>query len=165
MTPSPRDSFALAARMLLLAVLVGLLGACAGGGPKKRIFPPNASVQELRVLADGRWELQLRVQNFSTVAMRFDRIDAELEIDGVSAAPIAHAIADTIPANSAEIIRIELQASDGAVQAVRSALETRRGLGYRLSGTLTTSEPGNRQDRFEFDSALTPMPGLEGVLR
>ncbi|MBE5315775.1 MAG: LEA type 2 family protein [Xanthomonadales bacterium] len=165
MNPSPRDAFALAARMLLLVALASLLGACAGGGPKKRIFPPSASVQELRVLEDGRWELQLRLQNFSTVAMRFDRIDAELEIDGVSAAPIAHVIADTIPANSAEIIRIELQASEAAAQAVRSALETRRGLGYRLTGTLTTSEPGNRQDRFEFDSALTPMPGLDGVLR
>jgi len=165
MLPYPRDAFALAARWMLLALLVGLIGACASSGPKKRIFPPSASVQELRVLADGRWELQLRVQNFSTVAMRFDRIEAELLVGGDAAARIDQAIADTIPANSAEIVRIELQAAGSAAEAVRNALDNRRGVGYRLEGHLTTSEPGNRRDRFEFDSALTPMPGLEGVLR
>ncbi|SDD80344.1 hypothetical protein [Aquimonas voraii] len=165
MLPSPRDAFALAARWMLLAVLAGLVGACASGGPKKRIFPPSASVQELRVLADGRWELQLRVQNFSTVATRFDRVEAELVLGGEPAARIDEVIDDTFPASSAEVIRIELQASASAAEAVRSALDSRRGLGYRLEGHLTTSEPGNRRDRFEFDSALTPMPGLEGVLR
>lgn len=165
MLPSPRDAFALAARWMLLALLAGVVVACASSGPKKRIFPPSASVQELRVLADGRWELQLRVQNFSTVAMRFDRIEAEFFVGGETAARIDQTIADTIPASSAEVIRIELQASQSAAEAVRSALGNRRGLGYRLDGHLTTSDPGNRRDRFEFDSALTPMPGLEGVLR
>lgn len=149
---------------LLVAILAGLLGACASG-PKKRIFPPSASVQELRVLDDGRWELDLRVQNFSTVAMRFEQLRAELSVAGEPAAAIDHAVADSVPPNSAEVVRITLTPSASAATAVRDALQSRRGLGYRLAGTLSTSEPGTRQDRFEFDSALTPMPGLEGVLR
>ena len=99
------------------------------------------------MLADGRWELQLRVQNFSTVAMRFDRIEAELLVGGDAAARIDQAIADTIPANSAEIVRIELQAAGSAAEAVRNALDNRRGVGYRLEGHLTTSEPGNRRGK------------------
>ncbi len=150
--------------MLLLALLVGLLGACASG-PKKRIFPPSASVQELRALADGRWEVDLRLQNFSTVAMRFERLQAEFTLAGHPAASIDHVVADSVPPNSAEVVRIVLQPSAEAADAVRSALQTRRGVGYRLQGTLATSEPGTREDRFEFDSALTPMPGLDGVLR
>lgn len=163
-TPLQEHRHAHLLQWLLVAILAGLLGACASG-PKKRIFPPNASVQELRVLANGRWELDLRVQNFSTVAMRFEQLRAELSVAGEPAASIDHTVADSVPPNSAEVVRITLTPSTGAADAVRSALQTRRGLGYRLAGTLTTSEPGTRQDRFEFDSALTPMPGLEGVLR
>lgn len=169
MSPTPQKSLReqgvpKALQLLLLVVLIGVLGACASG-PKKRIFPPNASVQELRVLADGRWELDLRVQNFSTVAMRFERVRAEFSVTGHAAATLDHLIADSVPPNSAEVVRIELQPSAAAAHAVRNALESRRGVGYRLVGTLSTSEPGNRQDSFEFDSALTPMPGLDGVLR
>lgn len=149
---------------VLLILFIGLLGACASG-PKKRIFPPSASVQELRVLTDGRWELDLRVQNFSTVAMRFELLRADFSVAGHAAATLEHRIADSVPPNSAEIVRIELEPGESAAEAVRAALESRRGVGYRLAGTLSTSEPGNRQDRFEFDSALTPMPGLDGVLR
>lgn len=163
-TPNRSSALRLALNAMLLALLAVLLGACASG-PKKRIFPPSASVQELRALADGRWEVDLRVQNFSTVAMRFERLQAEFTLAGHPAASIDHAIADSVPANSAEVVRIVLQPSAEAADAVRSALQTRRGVGYRLEGTLATSEPGTREDRFEFDSALTPMPGLDGVLR
>lgn len=162
--PCRAASVGLSARTLLLLLLAVLLSACASG-PKKRIFPPNASVQELRVLDDGRWALDMRVQNFSTVAMRFERIDAELRVGGHTAARIDHTIADSIPPNSAEVVRVEFQPEPAAAESVRAALESRRGVGYRLTGTLSTSEPGKRQDRFEFDSALTPMPGLDGVLR
>ena len=52
-------------RVALLALIALLLAACASG-PVKRVFPPEARVQEIR-LQDGRATVQLRVQSFSTV--------------------------------------------------------------------------------------------------
>lgn len=162
--PNRAATLRTALSLILMALLAGLLVACSSA-PKKRIFPPSVSVQELRVLADGRWEADLRVQNFSTVAMRFERLQADFTLAGHAVASIDHVVADSVPPNSAEIVRIVLQPGAEAAEAVRSALQTRRGLGYRLKGSLASSEPGTREDRFEFDSALTPMPGLDGVLR
>lgn len=156
---------AILARLLCGLALLSLLAACGTGGPRKRIFPPSASIQELRVLDDGRWQIDLRVQNFSTVPMRFERVRAELNVADEPAASIDHGIADSIPPNSAEVVRVELSPSAVAAAAVQSALESRRGIGYRLDGQLSTSEPKTRDDRFEFSGALTPMPGLDGVLR
>src|SRR5690606_26124638 len=59
---------------LLLCAL--LLTACSGGGVRKRVFPPSASVQEVVVEADGRWRLALRLQNFSNVPHRFTGFSA-----------------------------------------------------------------------------------------
>lgn len=151
-------------RRLSALLLIALLAGCAGG-PPKRVFPPTASVQELRREADGSWSLQLRLQNFSTVAMRFERISAEIELDGQPAGRIDAAIAQSVPPGSAEILRLPFVPGPGATQALESALGSRRGLGYRLHGRLSTSEPGRRDDAFDFSSALTPMPGLPGVLR
>jgi hypothetical protein len=149
---------------LLTLLLLALLSACASG-PPKRVFPPSASVQELRRESDGGWMLELRLQNFSTVAMRFERISAELELDGQSAGRVEVAIAQSVPPGSAEVLSLAFTPSAAAAEALNGALGTRRGLGYRLHGLLTSSEPGRREDPFDFSSALTPMPGLDGVLR
>ena len=47
-------------KILALLLLVALLAACAGG-PPKRIFPPQASLQELRVQPDGQWAASIRI--------------------------------------------------------------------------------------------------------
>lgn len=158
------DQSAAALRLLVFTCIALLLAACSSG-PVKRVFPPNASVQELRLQADGRWELQLRIQNFSTVAMRFERLELDIELGGQAAGRIETTVADTVPPSSTESIVLQLTPSAEAAAALRSALETRRGVGYRISGSLASSEPKNRVDSFEFSSALTPMPGLDGVLR
>jgi hypothetical protein len=160
-----RSSHRSAVLRVLLLILVALLLAACSSGPVKRVFPPNASVQELRLQADGRWELQLRIQNFSTVAMRFERLELDIELGGHAAGRIETTVADTVPPGSAENIVLQLMPSIEAAEALLSALETRRGVGYRISGSLGSSEPKNRNDSFEFSSALTPMPGLDGVLR
>jgi hypothetical protein len=145
-------------------LLLVLLAGCASG-PPKRIFPPNASVQELRRGAAGDWTLELRLQNFSTVSMRFDRLAADFEIEGQLAARIETPIGLEVPPNTAEVLTLPLRPSASASQALERALQTRRGLGYRLHGRLSSSEPNRRDDAFDHSSALTPMPGLDGVLR
>src|SRR3546814_20900433 len=64
---------------LLLTAL--LLGACSTG-PVRRVSEPSASIQQLSVRADGSWSLDLRLNNFSSVPMRFDAIDLAMTPEG-----------------------------------------------------------------------------------
>lgn len=149
-------------RILSLLALTLLLAACASG-PPKRIFPPQASIQELRV--DGAsWQLDLRIRNFSTVALTYEHLDGELLINGQQAARFSLQPALTIGPGSAEILSQELQASAAAQAAVTSAIQQRQSLSYRISGRIRSADPRREHD-YEFESALDPAPGLTGVLR
>ena len=58
------------------ALSILLLATVAGcrSGPVKRVSEPAAQLQQITVRADGRWDVQLRLQNYSSIAMRFDRL-------------------------------------------------------------------------------------------
>lgn len=163
-SPSRRRSLKALIALCTAAALPLAFSGCSRG-PVRRLFPPSASVQELRREADGSWSLQLRLQNFSTAAMRFDSLEAELEIGGLSAGRLALSLGETLPPTSAESVAARLQPSPEAAARIEAALADRRGVGYRLSGRIRSSEPARRDDAFDFSSVLTPMPGLEGVLR
>ena len=148
---------------VLLSVLV--LSACSGGGERKRVFPPSASVQELTVAADGTWTLAVRLQNFSNVPQRFTGLDAEFNVAGHPAATLQPPTDITVGPESVEILSLMLTPSALAAEAVRNALESRRSLRYTLTGEIASSEPDRRRDDFVHESQLTPVPGLPGVLR
>ena len=61
------------AMAVVLAVVVLSVTGCASG-PVRRVSEPSASIQQLTVGADGRWTVELRLQNYSNVPMRFDRV-------------------------------------------------------------------------------------------
>lgn len=149
------------ARLALLALTL-LLAAC--GGPVKRVWPPQASLQELAVQADGQWRLTLRVQNISTVPMRFDRIDLRLRVAGVEAGQLAPAGVLAVGANSAEVVDVLISPPPAARAPMDAVLLSRHTLRYRLDGRIESGEPRGRYD-IEFESALSPVPGLDGVLR
>jgi len=151
-------------KLLALALLVALLAACAGSGPPKRIFPPQASLQELRVQPDGRWSANIRIQNFSTVPMRFSRLDATLVIAGQEAARFTLDPGLSIGPGSNELITHVFQPSDATRATVDAALANRRNVRYVLSGRIATSEPKS-DNPFDYQSGLDPVPGLAGVLR
>lgn len=157
-----RMSFVSLCCVLLFALL---LSACSGGGERKRVFPPSASVQELTVGGDGAWTLALRLQNFSNVPQRFTGLDAELAVDGQAAATLHPPTDITVGPESVEILSVALTPSSSAADAVRHALESRRSLRYTLTGEIASSEPDRRRDDFVHESQLTPVPGLPGVLR
>lgn len=145
-------------------LLVSLLVAACAGGPPKRVYPPQASVQELRVLEDGSWRLALRIRNFSTVPMRFSRLQASFSVGGQDAARFDFNPGLTVGPGSAELVEQVFTPGPGAREAVAQALANRRSVAYLLSGRLTSSDPGT-DDAFEYPSRLDPVPGLEGVLR
>lgn len=151
-------------RIVFLAVLLVLLAACAST-PKPRMFPPNASVQELKVLPDGSWEVALRVQNVARLGIRVSTVEATLRVGDVEATRIKQTLDLSIPASSAERIALTIAPSAGAADAVSLALSEGRSLSYAIEGSIATVEPSRRNDRFSFSSQLSPAPGLPGTLR
>jgi hypothetical protein len=149
--------------MGLLLMMAVLLAGCASG-PKKRIFPPEARLQQLQLDEDGRWQLQLRLHNYSNVPMTFTSIEAALQIGDVDAGRMSLSPRLTIAANSVELLNAPLSLPPAASQALDQAVATGSGIGYRLSGSIVSSDPRGSH-RFEFSSRLHPVPGLGGVLR
>lgn len=151
------------APLVLLALLLPL--AACGDGIRERVFPPTVSLQELALQRDGRWTLKLRLQNFSNVPMRFDRVDATLKIATAKAGAIALTPGLSVGPESAEIVEFVLLPASAAANHVMSASQRGGNVTYVLAGTIVSSEPDSRRDDFEFKSQLSAVPGLPGVLR
>jgi hypothetical protein len=150
-------------RTVSAIAFLALLAGCASG-PKKVINPPRASIQELAVQPDGRWKLSLRLQNFSNVSTRFAAVDAKLYIAGEDAGQLQAAPDIGIGPESADVVEATLAPSVGAKVAVASALASRRGVTYTLTGSIRATEPKGSWT-FTYDSTLDPAPGLPGVMR
>lgn len=150
------------ARVALLSFLAILLSAC-GSGPVKRVFPPEVRLQELRIDGDGAQAL-LRVQSFSTVPSEVQAYSLTLEIAGVEAAQLIGAASATVLPQAAEALPVTIRLDAAGMQRARSALAARTALRYRLVGTITVV-PNGRAYPIDYSSALSPVPGLDGVLR
>ena len=147
----------------LALLLLALVAGCASG-PPKRIFPPQASLQEVRVQADGQWVAQVRIQNFSTVPMRFSRLEATLMVNGQEATRISIDPGLSVGPGSNELVQHVFTPAAGPKAAVDQALASRRAVRYQLTGRIASSEPATDHP-FEYQSALDPVPGLTGILR
>jgi hypothetical protein len=146
-----------------VAVSITLAG-CGGGGVRKQINPPRASIQQLAVQPDGQWKLTVRLQNFSNVPTAFQSVAATLSVDGQPAGPFTLAPAMTIGPESADVVSATVKPALGAKLAVASALSSGQSVRYVLSGRIVTSTPKG-DTAFEFESTLNPAPGLSGVMR
>lgn len=149
---------------LVLCILA--LAGCSSG-PVRRISEPAASIQQLSVAADGRWTVDLRLNNYSSVPMRFDRVSLALTIDGEAAGSLEGAPAVTIGPESADVATLTLVPAAAARLRVGDALASRRGVQYTLAGRVDAVADGSASRSFEIDrsSALSPVPGLPGVMR
>ena len=152
-----------------MALLLGLavLAGCAGGGPVRRVSEPAANLQQLTVQADGSWMVEVRIDNFSSVPMRFERIDLAMTMAGQAATSLQAAPALTIGPESADVVTVRVMPSAGAKIAVADALSRSRAIDYHLEGTLVAAaENGSERNyKVERDNALSPAPGITGVLR
>ena len=147
----------------LALLLLALVAGCASG-PPKRVFPPQASLQEVRVQPDGQWVAQVRIQNFSTVPMRFSRLEATLTVNGQEATRISIDPGLSVGPGSNEQVQHAFTPAAGPKAAVDQALASRRSVRYQLTGRIASSEPATDHP-FEYQSALDPVPGLTGILR
>jgi len=154
-------------RWTVLGVAALLLAGCASG-PVRRVSEPTARIQQLTVGADGHWSVDLRLENFSSIPMRFDALRLELEIDSHDAGALQAQPAIVIGPESADVVQVSLAPAAGAKLAVAEALAAGRSLGYALEGSITATPDEERQrvfDGLSRRSALSPAPGLPGVMR
>lgn len=151
----------------LFVVLCSLLLAACGSGPVRRISEPAASIQQLSVRADGSWAIELRINNFSSVPMRFVNVGLALTVGNQPAGTVQGQPAITIGPESADIATLTLAPSSAARIVVADALASRRTLAYTLKGNVDAApEDGKaRSYAIERSSSLNPVPGLPGVLR
>lgn len=148
-----------------LAVL-GLLAACSSG-PVKRVSQPAASIQQLTVGSDGTWSIDLRLQNFSSMPMRFDKATLALEVGGQAAGELQATPAISIGPESADVVTVSFAPNVGAKLVLADSLASRRSVAYSLKGSVDAVPDGAKSRNFEVDAqnTLTPTPGLDGVLR
>ncbi len=151
---------------LLLVATTALLAACASG-PVRRVSKPSAQIQQLTVRADGGWDVELRLQNYSSIPMRFDRVRLALAASDQAAGDIVATPALDIGPASADVVAVSVQPSTAAKLAVADALASQRGVAYTLKGEIAATPEEKSQQTFdvEYRSSLSPAPGLPGVLR
>jgi len=154
------------ARWFCLLSLSIFLAAC-GGGLVRRVSEPAASIQQLTVNADGSWSLDLRLQNYSSIPMRFDSADLAITVGEQAAGMLKSTPAISIGPESADVVTLPFKPSAEARMAVADALAGRHSLAYTLEGKLQAVPDEKKSRSFDIDSrnTLNPVPGLDGVLR
>ena len=153
-------------RLACIAALALLLAGC-GSGPVRRVSEPTASIQQLTVRADGRWDVALRFNNFSSIAMRFDSTALEIAFDNGSAARLDLQPGLEVAPESADVHTATISPTPAGRARLATALADGRGLSYTLSGSVdATPQDGKRKTwKIKRESALSPVPGLPGALR
>ncbi len=148
------------------ATVAFLLAAC-GSSPVRRISEPAASIQQLTVRVDGLWDVQLRLDNFSSVPMRFTATDIRIGLDIGTAGNVQTQPQLSIGPESADVVTATITPTPDGRARMATALADGRSLSYSLGGHVDAG-PENGKPRtykIERNSALTPVPGLPGVLR
>lgn len=148
------------------ASLMALLASCSSG-PVRRVSEPSAQIQQLTVRADGRWSVDLRIENFSSIPMRFDSLDLALAFGSNEAGHVTAQPAISIGPESADVVTTVFTPQAAGKLAVADALASGRSIAYTLSGNITATPDEARQRSFEVkrSSQLNPAPGLPGVMR
>ncbi|MBK6727942.1 MAG: hypothetical protein IPG63_11865 [Xanthomonadales bacterium] len=102
-------------RMLrLLTLSLALVLAACASAPPKRINPPQVSIQRLTTQANGDFDVELRLQNHSDVAMRFGAFDLALIIAGIDAGQLRANPDLEVAAHTAELVSLQLAAGPDA---------------------------------------------------
>ena len=148
--------------LLVLTIALSALAAC--GPPTHPINPPNASIQQLNVLPDGRWKLQIRLENFSDKTVHYATFMGALRVGGVAVADINLNPDMDIPGDNADVVETTLAPSADARKAFASDSKEAGGAPYELSGTITIPAAG-KDFKFEHKSRLSPVPGIADQYR
>lgn len=155
-------------RGIALVVLVAGLVAC--GPPKKSVFPPTVSVQEMTTRPDGQWRLTVRIQNNSYGSMDFRSLDGELKV-GDSVPVRLHTRFDLdIPAFAADVTQIDVLPTPEMTAALKAAAVkgSAGSVPYSVAGN-THAKPEQEKEARDFNfhgnDWLSPVPGIPNTWR
>jgi hypothetical protein len=158
---------------LALLMLAGLLAAC--GPQRQSVFPPTITIQQMRLLPNGAWQLSLRIQNNSYAGMDYQSIEGQLQIAQDTPARV-HARFDLdIPALTGDVLQVEVLPTPSMSQALQAAdaKGSAGSLSYAIGGIVhgaphLEDHPDDKHPRdFPFSSRdfLSPIPGVAHTYR
>ncbi len=152
---------------LLMLVTAGLI-AC--GPPRKSVFPPNVTIQQLRVLPDGQWHLTVRIQNNSYGEMDFTALDGELQVAALVPLRLQTTFRRDSPALTGDGVERDVLPTRAMTQALQAIAGkgSAGSLGYRVSGRATAKPEQEKAPRdFDFNGTdwLSPAPGIADTFR
>ncbi len=149
-------------RFVALFFAAALLASC--GVPLHPINPPNASIQQLDVLPDGSWKLQIRLENFSDKTVHYATLKAALRVSGMAAADIALKPDMDIPGENADIVETTVMTGADVQKAFLEDVKAPNGAPYELKGTINIPA-ADKDFKFEHKSRLSPVPGIPNQYR
>lgn len=155
-------------RCLVLVALAAGLAAC--GPPRKSVFPPTLSVQQLQVLPNGLWHLTLRIQNNSYGGMDFKSLDGQLQVAALIPVRLHATFERDIPAFAGDTLPLDVLPTPEMAKAL-AAVEAKGSAGslaYRISGRTSAKPEQEKQPRdFDFNGHdwLSPVPGIAHTFR
>ncbi len=150
----------------IIAATCLLIAACASG-PPRRVSEPAANIQQLSVRMDGIWSLDVRINNFSNVPMRFDGLTLAMSVGDVPAGTLTARPGLSIGAESADVATVTLAPSSAARIIVADALARGTSIHYTLDGSIDAAVESGGAHTYQMkrSNTLGPVPGLPGVLR
>jgi hypothetical protein len=153
--------------LLLAGLATVLLAACGGGrtqsGLIRRINPPTAGIDGLS-LQPAAVRVTVRLQNYSTIPMRYGAVEAAVRIDGRDAGLLRFVADIEVPGLSSDTVAAELSVDAATRGLLDAAAASGRPFDYALEGDIETVEPEQRFD-FKHESRLSPVPGRPGEFR
>lgn len=155
-------------RCIALVALAAGLAAC--GPPRKSVFPPTVTIQQMEVQPNGLWHLVLRIQNNSYTGMTFHSLDGTLQVaDGIPVRLHADFKRD-IPALAADVTTLDILPTPAMAKALAAvaAKGSAGSLAYRISGSAQARPEQEKQPRsFDFSGRdwLSPVPGIAHTFR
>ena len=140
-----------------------------GCGPlREHVSQPSICVQQLSVTPNGKWDVQLRIQNYNTIPIHIDHMQLQLLVQKNQGTSIAAAPTRTFGAQSIEVVTLSVQPSALEELYMENLLEQRRSISYVLQGTITVHlDKKSQRQIFHLTckDQLDPSPGLQGVFR
>lgn len=158
-------------RLLRCAVLVCLVaGLVACGPPRKSVFPPTVSVQEMATLPNGEWRLTMRIQNNSYGSMDFHSLDGELKVGELVPVRLHTRFDLDIPAFAADITQITVLPTAEMTAALKAAAVkgSAGSVPYSVSGSANAKPEQEKEARdftFHGNDWLSPVPGIPNTWR
>ncbi|HEV2622762.1 MAG TPA: hypothetical protein VGU65_11820 [Frateuria sp.] len=153
--------------IVLLSLAVALI-AC--GPPRKSVFPPTLSIQQLSLTPGGAWRLTVRIQNNSYGGMDFTELDGQLAMADSVPVRVHGSFDRDIPAFAGDVVQIDVlpTAAMSKALAASAAKGSAGALSYTLSGSVRAKPEQEKAARdFDFSGKdwLSPVPGIAHTWR